>query len=71
MPIQVEGFMKTKQIDELIAEAHTIFNATSIYEVIDLENRQAAVIYLNKTYKNPTSESINQYLDLVETVNSL
>ena len=63
--------MKTKQIDELIAEAHAIFNGTSIYEVIDLGNRQAAVEFLNKTYKNPTSESLNQYLELVERVNSL
>lgn len=63
--------MKTKQIDELIAEAHAIFSATSIYEVIDLENRHAAVDFLNKTYRNPTSESINQYLDLIERVNSL
>lgn len=62
--------MVTKQIDELIADAHAIFNTTSIYEVIDLENREAAVEFLNKTYKNPNRESINQYLDLIERVNS-
>lgn len=60
--------METKRIDELIAEAHSIFDATSIYEVIDLENRQAAVDFLKKTYKNPKNESINRYLDLVERV---
>ena len=62
--------MVTKRIDELIADAHAIFNATSIYEVIDLENREAAVELLNETYKNPNRESINQYLDLIERVNS-
>jgi len=62
--------METKRIDKLIAEAHSIFDATSIYEVIDLENRQAAVDFLKKTYKNPKNESINQYLDLVERVDS-
>lgn len=62
--------METKQLDTLIAEAHAIFNATSIYEVVDLENRQAAIDFLNKTYKNTNRKSINRYLDLVEQVNA-
>lgn len=66
----MEESMVTKKIDELIAEAHAIFNGTSIYEVIDLENREAAVEFLNKTYKNPKRESVTQYLDLIERVNS-
>ena len=62
--------METKRTDQLIAEAHSIFSATSIYEVVDLDNRQDAVDFLNKTYKNPKAESINQYLDLIERVDS-
>jgi len=33
--------MDTDEIEILVNEAHAIFGATSVYEVIDLENTEA------------------------------
>ena len=63
--------MEEKRIDVLIEKAHAIFSHTSIYEVIDLENRQAAEEFLKKTYNCPEDEKINEYLDILEVVKAI
>lgn len=60
--------MKEQKVDLLIDNAHNIFNATSIYDVIDLDNRQEAETFLIKRYNNPDKISINRYLDIVEKI---
>jgi hypothetical protein len=42
-----------------------IFVATSVYEVVDLENTEAAIIFLKETYDNPEPWKINRYLRVV------
>ncbi|TKB26072.1 hypothetical protein FCL47_09995 [Desulfopila sp. IMCC35006] len=56
--------MDTDGIEQLIDEAHAIFNATSIHEVIDLDD-QAARAFLMEAYGNPKPELIDQYLEVV------
>ena len=46
--------MDTDEIDILVNEAHAIFGATSVYEVIYRENKEA--------YDNPNSDNIDRYL---------
>jgi hypothetical protein len=58
--------MSTDKIEYLVDQAHKIFNRTSIYEVCDLLNRQAAVDFLNDQYSNPDPELINHYLALID-----
>jgi hypothetical protein len=64
----MEDFMETIRVDILIDMAHSIFSDSSVYEVMDLENRQSAEDYLNKTYDYPEKEKINKYLELVESI---
>ena len=63
--------MGTDKIYDLIEEAHDIFNRTSVYEVIDLVNEQAAKDFLRDNYNNPDENSIDQYLDIVHEINSI
>jgi hypothetical protein len=58
--------MSTDKIEFLVDQAHKIFNRTSIYEVSDLLNRQAAIDFLNDRYSNPDPELINRYLAIVD-----
>ena len=52
-------------IEQLINEAHAIFNATLVYEVIDLDD-QAAREFLMEAYGNPKPELIDQYLEVID-----
>ena len=54
------------RIDYLVDQAHRIFSLTSIYEVCDLLNKQAAVDFINDRYSNPDPELVNRYLALVD-----
>jgi hypothetical protein len=60
----IDGY--TDEISELVEEAHTIFNATTVSEVMDMNDRQSQEDFLNKNYTNPESEAINRYLDVVK-----
>ncbi|KJS02672.1 MAG: hypothetical protein VR65_04335 [Desulfobulbaceae bacterium BRH_c16a] len=57
-------------IDILVNEAHEIFNKTSIYEVIDLNNGSARD-FLNETYGNPEAELVERYLGVIEKLEKL
>lgn len=63
--------MGIDKVDVLIEQAHSIFNETSVYEVIDLENEQAARSYLKKKYNNPDENSITQYLEVIDRLKKL
>ena len=56
----------TDKISELVEEAHAIFNATTVSEVMDMRDRQSQEDFLNKNYNNPEPETINSYLDVVK-----
>jgi hypothetical protein len=56
--------MSTDKIEFLVDQAHKIFNRTSIYEVSDLLNRQAAIDFLNDRYSNPDPALIIDTLPL-------
>jgi hypothetical protein len=56
----------TYEISELVEEAHAIFNATTVSEVMDMRDRQSQEDFLNKIYNNPGVEAINCYLDVVK-----
>jgi hypothetical protein len=56
----------TDEISELVEEAHAIFNATTVSEVMDMRERQSQEDFLNKIYNNPGVEAINRYLDVVK-----
>jgi hypothetical protein len=56
----------TDEISELVEEAHTIFSATTASEVMDMNDRQSAIDFLNKTYNNPEPEAIDRYLDILK-----
>jgi len=58
--------MYTDEISELVEEAHTIFNVTTVSEVMDMRDRQSAVDFLNKTYNNPATEDIGRYLGVLK-----
>lgn len=57
--------MITDEISKLVDEAHAIFNATSVFEVIDLD-KHAARDFLAKAYGNPDIEAIDRYLDVLK-----
>ncbi len=57
--------MRIHKIADLIEEAHKIFNAMSIFEVIDLD-RVAARKVLAEIHNSPESEEIERYLDVVD-----
>ena len=57
--------MCTDGIEKLVDEAHAIFSATSIYEVIDLDE-QAARSFLVKAYGDPKPALIDQYLEVID-----
>ena len=40
----------TDEISELVEEAHAIFNATTVTEVMDMKDRQSQEDFLNKIY---------------------
>ena len=44
----------------------SIFNATTVSEVMDMRDRRSQEDFLNKIYSNPGVEAINSYLDVVE-----
>ena len=56
--------MSNSEIEKLVDEAHSIFNLTSIYEVIDLDE-QAARLFLAKTY-GKSDTLIDQYLKVIK-----
>jgi hypothetical protein len=56
----------TDEISELVEEAHAIFNATTVSEVMDMRDRQSQEDFLNKIYNNSGVEAINRYLDVVK-----
>jgi len=56
----------TGKISELVDEAHAIFNATTVSEVMDMRDRQSQEDFLNKIYNNPETEAIDNYLDVVK-----
>jgi len=56
----------TDEISELVEEAHAIFNATTVSEVMDMRDRQSQEDFLNKIYNNPEAEAIDLYLDVVK-----
>ena len=58
--------MYTDEISILVEEAHAIFNATTASEVMDMDDRQSAIDFLNKTYNNPGAEAIDRYLGVVK-----
>ena len=51
-------------ITKFVNQAHKIFNATSVFEVIDTD-RQSATEFLNKYYRYPGTRKIDQYLKVV------
>ncbi len=51
--------MRIHKIADLIEEAHEIFNAMSIFEVIDLERSEAKEL-LNQKYSFPESEQVER-----------
>ena len=53
--MKVDTYMDdyTDEISELVKEAHTIFNATTVSEVMDMRDRQSQEDFLNKIYNNP------------------
>ena len=55
----------TDEISELVEEAHAIFNATTVTEVMDMRDRQSQEDFLNKNYNNPGVDAIDRYLDVV------
>ncbi|MGB3212460.1 MAG: hypothetical protein WBB19_17300 [Desulforhopalus sp.] len=57
--------LRPAEIEKLVDEAHSIFNATSIYEVIDLDE-SAARAFLTTAYGNPETALIDQYLEVVD-----
>ncbi|TKB23115.1 hypothetical protein FCL47_23885 [Desulfopila sp. IMCC35006] len=57
--------MHTDETEKLVDEAHAIFNATSIHEVIDLD-KPAARAFLMKAYGNYDSALIDQYLEVID-----
>jgi hypothetical protein len=56
----------TVEISELVEEAHAIFNATTVSEVMDMRDRRSQEDFLNKIYNNPEPEAIDLYLDVVK-----
>jgi hypothetical protein len=56
----------TDEISKVVDEAHAIFNATTVSEVMDMNDRQSQEDFLNKIYSNPGVETINLYLDVVK-----
>ncbi len=53
------------KICDLVEEAHEIFSATSVIEVINLDKPSAQEV-LNKAYGNPGTENIDRYIDVIE-----
>ncbi len=53
----------TDEISERVEEAHAIFDATTVFEVMDMRDRKSQEDFLNKIYNNPEPEVINLYLD--------
>jgi len=56
----------TDEISELVEEAHVLFSATTVTEVMDMDDRQPQKDFLNKVYCCPEIEKINWYLDVVK-----
>jgi hypothetical protein len=63
---RIDEELYTDEISELVEEAHAIFNATTVSEVMDMRDRQSQEDFLNEIYSNPGVETINSYLDVVE-----
>lgn len=57
-------------IEILVNEAHDIFNKTSIFEVVDLDNGPARD-FLNETYGNPEAGLVERYLGVIEKLEKL
>jgi len=58
--MKVDTYMNdyTDEISELVEEAHAIFSATMVSEVMDMRDRQSQEDFLNKIYNNPGTEAI-------------
>lgn len=55
----------TDQIEQIVDQAHKIFNKTSVLEVIDMDG-DSARDFLNKAYGHPEPAIIDLYLDVIE-----
>jgi hypothetical protein len=60
----------TDEISILVEEAHAIFNATTVSEVMDMRDRKSQEDFLNKIYNNQEPENIDRYLDVVKRLES-
>ncbi len=58
------------KICDLVEEAHEIFSATSVSEVLNLD-KPAARKVLNKMYNNHETENIDRYLNVIERLKTV
>ena len=58
--------MAEEKIEALVEAAHSIFGETSIYEVIDLDDREAAVRVLVDHYGLIEMGQVDRYLEILD-----
>lgn len=58
--------MTDDQIEGLIEQAHGIFGKTSIYEVVDIEDRQTAIKTLVEFYSPVRKDDLDKYLSIID-----
>ena len=60
--------MTEKEVEVLIEEAHRIFGKTSIYEVIDIEDREAAIATLVEFYGPVDDYDVDRYFAILDLI---
>jgi len=69
--VNIEFEIMTDQIEDLINQAHDIFNKSSIYEVFDLDNRKEAIEVLREFYDPLDMEKVEKYFAILDKLHKL
>jgi hypothetical protein len=60
--------MADDQLEGLIEQAHKIFGETSIYEVIDLEDRESATLVIVDHYGSTRQDDMEKYFCILDQI---
>jgi hypothetical protein len=63
--------MDDDKLEDLINQAHDIFGESSIYEVLDLDDREEAIEVLSEYYAPLDMDKVERYFTILDQIRSL
>jgi hypothetical protein len=59
------------KLEDLVNQAHDLFGESSIYEVMDLDDREEAIEVLSEYYAPLDMDKVERYFTILDQIRSL